>query len=109
MPLTLHEFRKLRVTRQQLVATCMAVIGQKVAAPLFDRPVDEPAEILTGSREPGRVMIHVQIEDDASVVIFGPLQERVLIALDQTNRSVNEVHLMRAKVLSHRAMNATRR
>src|ERR1700733_4917790 len=99
--LTLHEFRELRVTRQQLIAKRMAMIGQKIAAPLLDRTVNEPAEVLTGSCQVDWIVIHVQVENDAGVVLLGPLQERVPIALDETNRSVDEIHLMRPKVLAH--------
>jgi hypothetical protein len=70
--LSAQEIREFRITVEQLVAARMAVIGEEVAAAVFDGAVDEPAELLSRARAAERVVIDVEIEYHAGVVVLGP-------------------------------------
>src|SRR5262245_43769299 len=81
--LELEEFGEARMAALDLLARRPAVIGQVIAAPVLDRPIDEPPKILSRLLQPLRRVGDVHIEDNAVPGLPRPGKEALVVLLDE--------------------------
>ena len=60
--------------------------------------IDEPAELLLGLFDPRRIRHDVNVEDDAGKGLLRPREERLGVALDQTDGAVDQIGLLLEEV-----------
>src|SRR6186997_2301206 len=90
-PLQGEKLSNLRVACLELLGRCPAVVGEEVASPAGEGVVDEPAESRRSVLETRRRVDGVDVEDHACPAVARPGEESFVVALDQADRSVDDV------------------
>ncbi|HZY31761.1 MAG TPA: hypothetical protein VFF86_08990, partial [Candidatus Methylomirabilis sp.] len=72
-----------RVARRDLFTRGPVMVGQVVTPPVWDRPIDEAAEVAGRFLERIRIVRRMQVEDDAGVSLLRPGQEALIVLLDE--------------------------
>ena len=93
-----EELPHARVAALDLVAPRPAVVGEEVAAAARSGEVDEPAERVRRVRDAVRRVLDVEVQDDAGPRLARPGEHRLVVALDQSHRPVDDVHAVLAQV-----------
>src|SRR5438034_9667008 len=88
-----QELDEARVAGLHLGPGRPAMVGQEIAPPVLDRPIDEAPEVPRRLLHRRRVVGGVQVEDDGGVALLGPGQEALVVLLDEADRAVDDVGL----------------
>jgi hypothetical protein len=81
-PFQLQEFGKSRVAGFDLIAGCLAMISQVIAATSRRCHVDQPPQRVCRALNCFRAVNRMKIKDGASVWLLGPRQEAFIILFD---------------------------
>src|SRR5688500_15776067 len=88
--LFLEKVRQFGIAGEDLIACRPFVVGKIVAATIIDGDLDQAAEGAFGLFDTALGVFHAKIQNDAGPRLARPGEKRLLIALDQANRAVND-------------------
>src|SRR6266498_2177169 len=97
-----QELGQLRIAGLHLGPARPAVIGEEIAAAIFDGAAYQPAEIASGLANATLGVGHVQVHDRAGPGLARPGEKALAVLLDEADRSVDHLGLMLAEVRAHR-------
>src|ERR1041385_7766889 len=95
-----QELTELCIARFHLLARGVLVISQIITPSTADRHVDETTKRRRRMLLSFGGVDDMEVEDDTGIGLCRPGQKTFLVALDQPNRAVDDVHLILAEIIA---------